>query len=124
VLRDFLFYYAVKMTNNTSTPWNHTDISTLTFTNCTAVSRIVIDIFRDRDLPLGVTTRLLREGLSPYLKPNEEPTVVQLFEWFSNYGNGTTIAIWNSVPGCLETLCPMIGWQGNADLAGRGVSVN
>lgn len=89
---------------------------------------------RDRDIPFNATIHVLKRGLEQYYQNNNasQPSDFDLLIWASNstirpVTNTTTRdEVFNYTSGfasneCRYDFCPLLGWEGNPDLAGRGM---
>jgi hypothetical protein len=112
--------------------WVPPDLSYLHYKNCTAASVWAESVLRSstHDIPYRSTTETLADALSDYLAENQlaDPLPGELMIWFTyNMENqNATLGISMlefAIGTCLEQLCPILGWQGNSDVAGRGVRV-
>jgi hypothetical protein len=117
------------MDTSSNHSWIPPDRSVLEFSNCTAAGEWAAVYWRSPDLPLLLTVDLLRKGFSTYMNNNNltAPTDGEIMQWImydlrdDNWTIPDAIDQW-AYTYCLGDVCPRIGWQGNSDLAGPGVS--
>lgn len=124
------------MSNNTRfdqyAPWIPPDVSDLTFQNCTLLALWVLRYFEDPDdLPYNTTAAVVLDGLKRYWEENRtstRPNATERVIWASRGGypllhlqafNYTT----NNTD-CRKEFCDRLPWEGNQDLAGRGMVAN
>lgn len=112
--------------------WIPPDVSYFQFHNCSILANWVFGFLSDTtDLPYRTTARVIRDGLEEYWtkngikrRPNETETMIwamtttggnpSLFLQAFNYTSGQ----------CQPEFCKMLPWEGNSDLAGRGMVAN
>ena len=101
----------------------------LEFHNCTLASEFAALSWRIPDEPLFYTFNLLRDGLKEYFSRQNRslPTNSELLQWFGEDMESEDSAILVFVEtfiedNCIHELCPRLGWRGDTDLAGIGVS--
>jgi hypothetical protein len=77
------------------------------------------------DIPFNATLQLLRHGLEQGYGRNERSlTDNDLLRWANNRTSLEDImyhTTWYADQHCGADLCKKLGWEGNLDLAGRGV---
>lgn len=122
------------MAKNLPATWIPPDLSDLVLENCNALSNWMVKILKTGDIPLFSTQDVLWEGLSDYLRKLEidATRTGDIIGWWVEDAIGKTqqgesfyVAILNyTLAHCMNEVCPQIGWQGNSDLAGRGVRFN
>jgi hypothetical protein len=100
--------------------------------DCSLYAQFFSSISRDGLLnaPLGATVNYFLSAMPKDFSP--QPTLLQIVELWqaivANYTNGVgNVEMFNSVYDaaqgvCHDEFCAAIGFQGNADLAGKGVS--
>ncbi|KAF2734240.1 hypothetical protein EJ04DRAFT_564385 [Polyplosphaeria fusca] len=116
--------------------WVPSDLSALSYDNCTSVSLweanvITLASVELVDLPILLTVEVFRDGLTEWLGERNitQPADKELYAYiYWDYYWGEQ-ALWNTIGSyaeteCLPELCPLLRWQGNSDLAGRGMLVN
>jgi hypothetical protein len=106
--------------------WIPHDPSAFSFTNCTLASGWIAGFLRTRNLPLSDTLELHVNGLENYWESSNatRPKRGELLDWVAKDQNVLPIEAMGSfaVANCANEPYPVLGWQGNSDLAGRGVS--
>ncbi len=114
--------------------WGPPDPKTLSFSNCTLAVQFFLSYILEFNYPYEAGGAYLLNGLAPYLKNNSmpDPPLYELAHWYESLRGTNHSARFNSTLSaemvgwmeghCAETLCPLLGWQGNPDVAGRGVS--
>jgi hypothetical protein len=118
---------AMDLTLNIS--WIPPYVSNLSFSNCTLAGEWAAVYWRsDTDLPLLAGVDLLRDGLSGWLESQNfsRPTDMDILQWITKDVRNATWDLGETMDefaygSCRYEVCPRIGWQGNSDLAGRGV---
>lgn len=129
------------MSNNTKSPWNPpSDLSVLNFSDCALAADWAAKTLKMSDLPINATIKLLRNALEEYFRHSSmdmDQIEPEMLAWFSKepfpleqltiYGEPEyedllpiKVGVLKQATAC-EELCPLLGWQGNADLSGRGV---
>lgn len=110
--------------------WIPPDVRNLSFTSgdCILVSKWTVSVVqeRNRDIPFDATIQVLTRGLEHYYSnsTSQKPSPLDLLQWASNHStrpkifNTISFFTWDQ---CRRDFCPQLGWEGNPDLAGRGV---
>lgn len=103
--------------------WVPPDTSELIFTNCSLATSFYAGLESEQDRTKLVADYLL-DGLASYLQKNdyEQPSVEQLHFWAANPDVYNKMLDYAESPSCHTELCPKLGWEGDADIAGSGVS--
>jgi hypothetical protein len=117
------------MNLSTNLPWPPSDFSILDFSDCEAAGKWTAVYWSSPDIPLLLTVDILQQGLSNYVNAHNltAPTDGEILQWVmdgvrqDNWTIPDIIDGW-AITSCLDDVCPSIGWQGNSDLAGPGVS--
>ncbi|KAF2748772.1 hypothetical protein M011DRAFT_466545 [Sporormia fimetaria CBS 119925] len=101
------------------------------FTNCTLGGEWLKGYLSNDDLPLYVSTKLIQDGLSWVWNETGgagELSNMEIMRWlFANITDNqanevmATIHDFSTGEQCLDIACPILGWQGHPDLAGRGM---
>lgn len=119
---------------NGNLSWTPPPWSTLNFTrDCDAYAKYVVAYARDGGFggpSLSVVEEYFRSALPAGFAP--QPSQWQILEWYDklsynwtsdlNIGNANLTETWFAgMDVCHDQLCALIGFQGNADLAGIGV---
>lgn len=126
-------------------------LSTLIYDNCTLAARWAAVAWHSEDMGLSLTISMVRKGLSGYFKAHnitdasDGELICWVMTWaddthparvdirdgeshkgFQHIANGSNVianSMWNyGHDECMDTACPLMGWQGVPDLAGQGVS--
>jgi len=111
---------------NSSAPWVPPNVHDLQFRNCSLVADWVFNFFTYvEDLPYITTATLIRDGLSQYWRDSNvtRPNSTELVQWAFTDGDPLLfLQAFNYTTGqCKEPFCKKLPWEGNSDLAGRGV---
>ena len=123
------------MSTNTSftqsAPWIPPDISYVRYQNCEVVADWVLSYFLNvKDLPYRLTARVVRDGFREYWKDNLNRTIkslpaeAEIVQWaYNSYDTPKLLiqAFSYANNQCREEFCKKLPWEGNQDLAGRGV---
>lgn len=109
-----------------SKSWLPPDTSWLRFNDCEVVSDWALGFFTSGDLPVEATILLMHDGLGEFWRANSIPTpdnFTELIPWAVQHGDPVYIETLNYTnSNCQTQFCRKLPWEGNADLAGRGVS--
>jgi hypothetical protein len=106
-------------------PWVPPNTSYLRFHNCDIVADWAYGFFTSLDIPAAATIRLVDNGLSDYWngKNISSPNNEEVISWALDFGQPIFISTLNyTYQQCRNEFCRKLPWEGNADLAGRGVS--
>lgn len=97
--------------------------------NCTLASEFSALSWRISDEPMFYLMDVLRDGFSGYVSRQNRPlpTNSELIQWFGDDIRSDYSQILGFVEdyveyNCIHELCPRLGWRGDTDLAGIGVS--
>jgi hypothetical protein len=125
--------------------------SDLNFTDCNLAAKWATVAWHSEDIGINLTIGMIQNGLAGYFNGHDvlAPDDGELIHWAVSWDNTSVSSqagsqagkinkgiqyiangpnelaniIWNYVhEECMDTACPMLGWQGVPDLAGRGVS--
>ncbi|KAF2690903.1 hypothetical protein K458DRAFT_426318 [Lentithecium fluviatile CBS 122367] len=107
--------------------WLPPDTSFIEFRDCEVVTDWALDFFTSADLPIVATIRLIQDGLGEFWRNNNitQPNDFDVLPWALNSGEPLYIQTLNwTNQQCQTQFCQKLPWEGNADLAGRGMVVN
>lgn len=107
--------------------WLPPDTSHLMFRDCDIVAQWGLGYFTSADVPVQATINLVVDGLGEYWSSNnitKPDNFTELLPWaMTSGGEPLYIQTLNyTYRECRTQFCRTLPWEGNADLAGRGVS--